>query len=177
MKKIEFFFEKLLWHSRLFLFFAVISSVFAAILLIFMGTLDIFILFKKVIYSMGDYSYYESIQKESLGKIIGAIDNYLISTVLFIFGIGLYELFISKIDLLEKDNKSSKILVIHSLDQLKDKIAKVVVMVLIVTFFKYSISQKDWDMVKLLILAAGTLLVSFSLYIINSKGGHDEEKQ
>lgn len=176
MKKIESFFEKLLWHSRLFILFAVISSVVAAIMLIFMGTLDIFIFFKKLIYSMGDYSYYESIQKESLGKIIGAIDNYLISTVLFIFGIGIYELFISKIDLLEEDNKTSKILVIHSLDQLKDKIAKVVVMVLIVTFFKYSISQKDWDMIKLLILAAGTLLVSFSLYIINAKSGHDEEK-
>lgn len=175
MKRFELLFEKFLWHSRLFLIFAVVASVFAAILLIFLGTYDIFLLFKKVFLALQDYSYYESIQKESLGKIIGAIDNYLIATVLIIFGIGLYELFISKIEFIEKDDKSSRILVIHSLDQLKDKIAKVVVMVLIVTFFKYSISQKEWNMINLLILAGGTLLVSLALYVINAKGGHDDE--
>lgn len=175
MKKLEMLFEKFLWYSRLFLVFAVISSVFAAILLIFLGTYDIILLFKKVFLALQDYSYYESVQKESLGKIIGAIDNYLIATVLIIFGIGLYELFISKIEFIEKDDKSSRILVIHSLDQLKDKIAKVVVMVLIVTFFKYSISQKEWNMINLLILAGGTLLVSLALYVINAKGGHDDE--
>jgi uncharacterized membrane protein YqhA len=176
LKNIELLFEKLLWNSRLFLIIAVITSILAAILLIFIGSYDIFILFKKMFFAVQDYSYYESIQKEVLAKVIGAVDNYLIATVLMIFGVGIYELFISKIDYLENDRKSSKILLVHSLDQLKDKIAKVVVMVLIVTFFKYSIGQKDWDMVKLLLLAGGTLLVSISLFLISFKNGHGDEK-
>ncbi|MCX8084918.1 MAG: YqhA family protein [Calditerrivibrio sp.] len=177
MNKLEKFFEWLLWNSRLFLILAVISSVLAAILLILLGTYDIFLLFKKALLAITDYSYYETVQKEAIAKVISAVDNYLISTVLLIFGLGLYELFISKIELLEKDQKSSKILVVHSLDQLKDKIAKVIVMVLIVTYFKFAVGQKEWDILKLLLLAGGTLLVSLSLFVINLKKEGKKEKE
>lgn len=169
MGNLEKFFEKILWQSRLVLILAVVSSILSAILLVLLGTYDILLLFKKIFYALSDYSSYETVQKESLGKIIGAIDNYLIATVLLIFGLGLYELFISKIEYIEKDTKSSNILMIHSLDQLKDKIAKVVVMVLIVTFFKYTLSQKQWDMYNLLLLSIGILLISAALFLISKK--------
>lgn len=176
MKRVEKFFESLLWRSRLFLIVAVISSVAASILLIVIGTYDIILLFNKVIIALGDYNYYESIQKEFLGKIIGAIDYYLISTVLLIFGLGLYELFISKIEEIETDSRSSRILAIHSLDQLKDKIAKVIVMVLIVTFFKYSVAQKSWDMYNLFLLASGTLIVSIALFFLGKKSDYKDDE-
>ncbi len=171
MKKIEILLiqilERLLWESRLILILAVISSLLAATFLVLLGTYDIFILIKKAIFS--EINNIEYFQKESITKIIGAIDNYLIATVLLIFGLGLYELFISKIQQIEEDTKSSKILMIHSLDQLKDKIAKVIIMVLIVTFFKYSISQENWNMFNLLLLAVGILLIALSFYLINAK--------
>ena len=69
------------------------------------------------------------------GIIIGAVDLYLIAVVMFIFSFGIYELFISDIDEAEGNN-GNKILAIHSLDELKDKIAKVIVMVLVVNFFQ-----------------------------------------
>jgi len=59
----------------------------------------------------------------------------LIAVVLLIFSFGIYELFISEIDDAENSEVGSKILAIHSLDELKDKLGKVVVMVLIVSFF------------------------------------------
>lgn len=171
MKKIEILLiqilERLLWESRLILILAVISSLLASTFLVLLGTYEILILIKKTIFF--EINNIEYFQKESITKIIGAIDNYLIATVLLIFGLGLYELFISKIQQIEEDTKSSKILMIHSLDQLKDKIAKVIIMVLIVTFFKYSISQENWNMPNLLLLAVGILLIALSFYLINAK--------
>ncbi len=47
----------------------------------------------------------------------------------------LYELIISQIDIAQM-SAASRILEIKSLDELKDKLAKVIIMVLIVGFFK-----------------------------------------
>ena len=96
---------------------------------------------------------------------MSAIDDYLIGTVFLIFGIGLYELFISKIDIAENDETSSKVLIIHDLDALKEKIAKVVIMVLIVTFFKYAINFHYGEMINLLYLSIGILLIAVSIYL------------
>lgn len=162
--------ERLLWESRLILVLAVVASILACVLLVFLGTYDIALLIVKLLKAIflidGNIEY---LYKESITRIIGAVDSYLIATVLLIFGLGLYELFISKIEHIEKDTKSSKILMIHSLDQLKDKIAKVIIMVLIVTFFKYSISNENWNMTNLLMLSIGILLVAISLYLMNLK--------
>ena len=70
-----------------------------------------------------------------LYKMISAVDLYLIGIVLLIFGFGIYELFISKIDIARED-LSVTILEIENLDELKNKIIKVIVMVLIVSFLK-----------------------------------------
>lgn len=162
--------ERLLWESRLILILAVVSCLFASTLLVFLGTYDILVLLKKAIINLFTSSdNFEYFQREAIAKIIGAVDNYLIATVLLIFGLGLYELFISRIDHIERDTKSSKILMIHSLDQLKDKIAKVIIMVLIVTFFKYAIGQSSWDMVNLLMLSLGILLIAVAFYFMNLK--------
>ncbi|MCX8030997.1 MAG: YqhA family protein [Thermodesulfovibrionales bacterium] len=174
MKKFETFtikvLERLLWESRLILIVAVIASLLASTLMVFLGTYDIITLIKKVFSSFfAGTPNIEYLQKEAIAKIIGAVDNYLIATVLLIFGLGLYTLFISKIEHIEKDTKSSKILMIHSLDQLKEKIAKVILMVLIVLFFKYSIDQNNWDMINLLMLSVGILLIAIAFYFMNIK--------
>jgi uncharacterized membrane protein YqhA len=103
--------------------------------------------------------------KTAVSHLVSAIDDYLIGTVFLIFGIGLYELFISKIDVAEKDETSSRVLIIHDLDQLKEKIAKVVIMVLIVTFFKYAVNIDYSEMINLLYLSIGILLIAVSIYL------------
>ena len=55
--------------------------------------------------------------------------------MLLIFGFGVYELFISEIDI-ARDKFADSTLKINSLDQLKNKIIKVVIIVLIVKFFE-----------------------------------------
>lgn len=166
MHKIEQIFERLLWESRLMVILAVIASIFAAFTLTIVGTYDIMLVFIELFHAFVDVETYEKYHKEAVIHIISAIDAYLIATVLLIFGIGIYELFVSKIDYAERDTKSSRVLIIHSLDQLKDKLAKVIVMVLIVTFFKYAVSFKYEDVVSLLYLAIGIILISLAIYFI-----------
>lgn len=166
MNKLEQFFERLLWESRIMVIMSVLASIFAALTLTIMGTYDILAVFLELFHSFSDSQVYEQYHKEAVVHIISAIDSYLIATVLLIFGIGLYELFISKIDYAEKDTKSSRVLIIHSLDQLKDKLAKVIVMVLIVTFFKYAVSFKYEDMLNLLYLSIGIILIALAIYFL-----------
>ncbi len=62
-------------------------------------------------------------------KFIALMDFYLLAVILYIFAIGLYELFIGKLDLPEW-------LAVESIDQLKAKLASVIILILAVTFTK-----------------------------------------
>jgi len=172
MKIIEQVIEKILWESRFMIFIAVIASIVAAFILVLIGTYDIIIVLKHAFHMFASLKQFEEFHKDAVKHIVSAVDVYLIATVLLIFGLGLYELFISKIDAAEKNNRSSKILVVHTLDQLKEKLAKVIVMVLIVTFFKFAIDFHYEDIKSLIFLALGVLSISLSIYFMH-KGAEE----
>lgn len=174
LDKLEQIFERIIWESRLMIILAVIASIFAALTLTVVGTYDILYTFVELFHAFSDREMYEQFHKYAVIHIISAIDSYLIATVLLIFGIGLYELFISKIDYAEKDTKSSRVLIIHSLDQLKDKLAKVIVMVLVVTFFKYAVSFKYEDVISILYLSIGIILISLAIYFLTKSKYKDK---
>jgi uncharacterized protein (TIGR00645 family) len=162
MKLIERIFEGFLWRTRLMVLFAVIFSLVAAFSLFVVASFEILEPIEHLFHNNFHISAED--HKKLVGAIIGAVDLYLIATVLIIFSLGLYELFISKIDEAENDERSSKLLAIHTLDELKEKLAKVVLMVLIVTFFKYAIHIKYDTPVETLYLAAGVLMLALALY-------------
>jgi uncharacterized membrane protein YqhA len=56
--------------------------------------------------------------------------------VLIIFSFGIYELFISKIDIARSSEAYSTLLEISTLDDLKNKIIRVIIRVLVVSFFQ-----------------------------------------
>jgi len=171
LDKIEQGIEWLLWQSRLMVIFAVVSSIIASFILIMTGTYDIMRVVIDFFHAFGDKSAYKHFQIEMLTHIISAVDAYLIATVLLIFGVGLYELFISKIDYLEGDENSAKILVVHSLDELKEKLAKVILMVLIVVFFKHALHLKYDDVQSLLYLGIGIFFIAVSIFLTNKSPG------
>jgi len=162
MKLLERTFEGFLWRSRLMVLFAVIFSLIAAFGMFIVASVEIY----EPIRHLFKNSFHLTAEEHErlVSSIVGAIDLFLIATVLIIFSLGLYELFISKIDEAEKDERSSKILAIHSLDDLKEKLAKVVLMVLIVTFFKYAIHIKYETPLETLYLALGVLMLALALY-------------
>ena len=132
---LEKIFENTMWKARLFVLLPVIFGLIGAGILFVVASIDIFNVLSYTLDVYWNGLHPENFHEEIVSKIIGAVDLYLIAVVMLIFAFGIYELFISKIDAAEETSAGNNILAIHSLDQLKDKIAKVIVMVLIVSFF------------------------------------------
>lgn len=144
---------------------SVVFSILASITLFIIGSWDIIhsILTKNPIINHNITNH-----NDLLFDIISSIDLFLIGVVLLIFGFGIYELFISNIEIAkEKFNNST--LKINSLDQLKNKIIKVVIIVLIVKFFETILQMSDGFSQPIDILYFGIAILSISVgfYIIN----------
>ena len=94
---------------------------------------------------------------------------FLIGIVLLIFGFGVYELFISEIDIAK--DKFSSTLKISTLDQLKNKIIKVVIIVLIVKFFEkiLKLTPNFNTPQDLLLLSVSILAICLGFFLINKK--------
>ncbi|MBI4752984.1 YqhA family protein [Candidatus Desantisbacteria bacterium] len=92
-------FESILWNSRLVIMLAVVASMVSAIILFLIATWDVWIMTTHVWQYMTGQSVelYNVFHDNLVGHIVGAIDDFLLGTVLLIFSMGLYELFISKI--------------------------------------------------------------------------------
>ncbi|BAY22097.1 hypothetical protein NIES2100_18600 [Calothrix sp. NIES-2100] len=164
-QKLEHFVETTLWTVRFLAIVPVLFGVFSVLGLFILGSAEI-------ISGLSGYLHFkhEETAKSILSGIIGGIDMYLIGIVLMIFSFGIYELFISKIDI-GRQNEEIQILEIKSLDQLKDKVLKVIVMVLVVGFFKKVLEMPISTTLDLLYLAISILLIAASSYLLRSK--HD----
>jgi uncharacterized membrane protein YqhA len=171
MKLIERFFENILWNSRFFVLLAVIFSMLGGISLFIVASMDIWGVVTNVANVYINHLHPEDFHEEVVGGLIGAIDLYLMAIVMFIFGFGLYELFISDIDI-AKQSASSRILEIHSLDELKDKLAKVIVMVLIVSFFQRVLHTDYNGALEMLYFSISILGLSVGLYFLHKGGNH-----
>jgi uncharacterized membrane protein YqhA len=162
----EHLFEKFLWNSRFVVIIAVLASMITALAMFFMASVDVFYL----VSHLGDYLAADlsgqaraDFRAATVTHVVEVIDGYLLATVLLIFSLGLYELFISKIDEAE-ESEHSKVLAIHSLDDLKARLGRVVLMILIVNFFEHAISMEFHNPLELLALAGGIGLIALALY-------------
>ena len=88
----------------------------------------------------------------------------------------MYELFISKIERAEQSETASNVLIIHSLDDLKGRLAKVILMILIVKYFEHAVSMNFASPMDLLYLAGGIALIGLALYLTHESGGQVEGK-
>ncbi len=160
-------FEKILWNVRYITILAVILSIIAAFTLIILGSWDII---EAVIFYNPLFDESISNNNDLLFKIISAIDLFLIGIVLLIFGFGIYELFVSEIDFANAKFTEST-LKIRDLDQLKNKIIKVVIIVLIVKFFEkvLKFSENFTTPMDILYLGLSILSICIGYYLINKK--------
>ncbi len=163
-------FEGLLWRSRFVTILPVIFGLLGSFVMFIVASYDIL---KVLLYAwqylvLGDHSI--NLHSDAVGLIIGAIDLYLMALVFFIFSFGIYELFISDIDCI-KSSKQAKVLEIHSLDQLKDKIGKVIVMVLIVNFFQRVLHANFTSPLEMGYFALSILALCLGLYFLH-KSSH-----
>ncbi len=179
MKKFEELFEGLMWQSRFVVIFAVFASLMSALAMFYMTTVD-------AVYMWGHLLEYASpdldvaarsaLRSITITHVVEIVDGYLLATVLLIFALGLYELFISKIDMAEGAETSSNVLLINSLDDLKTRLAKVILMILIVKFFEHAIELAFITALDLLSLAGGIALIGLALYLTHAGDNHSGGK-
>jgi len=170
---LERLFEGAIWRSRFVVILAVIFGLVGAFVLFIVASMDIWGVASYTFNTIITHAHPDKFHEDIVAGIIGAVDLYLIAVVMFIFSFGLYELFISEIDeAMDKDDKTSKILAIHSLDQLKDKIAKVIVMVLVVSFFQRVLHTEFTTALEMLYFALSITALSIGLYFLSKVGKH-----
>ena len=166
-------FESSLWSTRFIVLLAVVFGLIGAIVLFLVASVDIYDTAKFVLNTYLSHAHPKTFHEDVVGGIIGAVDLYLIGVVMLLFSFGLYELFISEIDAAKsEDGKGNKILAIHSLDQLKDKISKVIVMVLVVGFFQKVGHTTYSGALDMLYFALSITAVAVGLYFLGKVGKH-----
>jgi len=167
MRTFENIFESFLFNSRFVTLFAVLGALFSSVIMFIKGSMKIV---SNAVIFWGQITGAQDAQGPDtlVALFVSSVDTYLFATVLLIFSIGMYELFINKIGSASRHPGSSPHwLKVSSLDDLKSSLGKVILMILIVWFFEKSLVIEYHTSLDLLYLGIGILLVSWALYLTN----------
>jgi uncharacterized membrane protein YqhA len=168
IKMIENVFEGVLWGSRWAMLLAVIFSLILALGVLLVTTIDALNLLGQML-SYLDFSLTDEARSkmrlETIADVVGVIDGYLIASILIIFSLGIYELFLNKINKAEGSELASRLLLIRSLDDLKDRLANMILLILIVKFFQQALNAQYTNPIEVLYIAIGVLFVAGALYL------------
>lgn len=173
------FFENILYSSRYLSIFAVIGSLVSAVALFLRGGMVVFESIREFFIQLAEHKVDPNYEK-MFEELVSSVDIFLFALVLVIFAVGVYELFITKIDPVERENDARPSwLKISSVDDLKSSLGKVILMVLIVSFFKHTLelTKTQWEPLTLLYLSIGILLIAAALYLTHKSGGHESEEE
>lgn len=167
-------FEGALWRSRLVVYAAVICSMLAAFALFYVTVIDVYYTLAHLThYAALDDAARAELRANTVAHIVGSVDGFLLAIVLLIFAFGIYELFISDIDCAQNE-RSSKVLIIESLDDLKSRLASVILMILVVIFFEHAIHFQPNGIMDLVYFSIAISLISLALYLLHKSHEHPE---
>ena len=172
MKTVSRIVQAFLWNARFVTIIAVAASLIASLALFYVACLDIGALLGSVAHytdrTMSEATR-EDVRYAIITHAVEVADTFLFALVLFIFALGIYELFIDKIEAIESSTTAGRVLLIRSLDDLKERLAKVIFLILIVNYFEWALDRKPQSSLDVLYLAAGVALVAFGIYFTKSK--------
>lgn len=150
--------NKLLSNCRYLVLIAVFSSLITAVMTFLWGVYRTFSVLTHLVSDIGGES--RRIGVES----IEVMDMFLIATVLYIFSVGLYELFIAELEL-------PKWLTVRNIHDLKENLSGVVILVMAVTFLENIV---HWhDATETLMLGGAIAIVTFALIAFGYFSGKD----
>ena len=162
--KIEHKFEKAIWNFRFVIFIVVFALLISSLAAFYLGVHSTIKAFSEI-----THSYQEG---RSLGTnvvivyLISSIDEFLLGIILIIIALGVYELFISKIDFIDEGKLLyPKWLTFHSLEELKAALTKVIIIILMVYFFKSVVMMEFNTPLSILYLSIGISLIALANYI------------
>jgi len=170
--------EGLFWKTRFIALTAVISSLIISVFWFLYIFVDLFHLGEYITEHIGTHNF----RDQAVFFTIETIDSMLMALIFMVFSFGIYELFVSEIDkgVASEDEKiRGKILDISSLASLESKLAKLIIMILIVKIFYYGLSielrtEGTDALTELLKLAGVVSIIALSLFLSHSKIGSNE---
>ncbi len=173
MRKLETFFEKTLWSFRFVILLGVIGLLITSLIVFIFGLSESF----EILHSYTSELLHKKINSEEgnqelILSTVEIIDHFLLGIVLLIFGLGTYDLFISRIDIAkEQKNVRPHWLVFNSLDELKTILGKVVIMMLIVKLLEWVVqtNQKLIEPLHFLYLGGAIALIGLAMYLSHGK--------
>ncbi len=179
MKYLETLFEGALWRSRYIVLFAVVASMASSFAIFFLATADVVYLLEHVSHYLDaglSQAARAELRNSTVTHIVEVVDGYLLGAVMLIFALGMYELFVSDIDQARNSKAASRILLIESLDDLKNRLAKVILMILIVKLFEHALKLEISSALQLLYLGASIALIGLALYLSHAAEKHGPEE-
>jgi uncharacterized membrane protein YqhA len=103
----------------------------------------------------------------ALPLMVGAVDLALLASVLIIFALGLYELFIAEVR--RPEGGLNNVLVVKSLNDLKTKLGQVILMILIVKFFEKAQAFAPKAALDFLFYAGAVALLGAALWLVQAE--------
>ncbi|OIT37849.1 PREDICTED: uncharacterized protein LOC109240199 [Nicotiana attenuata] len=166
--------EKVIYSCRFFAILAVWGSLIGSFLCFIKGCT----------YVISSFQEYFSTRAKVILFLVEAIDIYLLGTVMLVFGMGLYELFISNLDKSKSMSEERtpyrsnlfgiftlkerpKWLEIKTVSGLKTKVGHVIVMLLLIGLFEKSKKAVIHTPLDLLCFSASVLLCSGCLFLLS----------
>lgn len=178
MNKLERGFEKVLWASRFVMVGGVVFSALMALGAFYMATVDALTLPALLrAYTGADVGDEERtrLRAKVLTMIVKSMDGYVITAILLIFALGLYEFFIGKLEVARESPLAPRLLHMGGLEDLKERIAKLLVLVLVIEFFQRALLLTFDQPLDLVYLAVGIVLIGLTLFLGRLKGGGHAE--
>ncbi|MBN1782799.1 YqhA family protein [bacterium] len=169
MKKIrkvnESILEHMLWNSRVIILLGVFGLIAGSTVMFIMGFLDTIALIKKFFVNIARHGiHFDAIYDSIIVSTIKIVDDFLLGIVLLIFGLGTYDLFISRLDPAEQQTDvRPDWLIFSSIDELKSVLGKVILMILIINLLKYALHIDYHSPSDLIYLGGAIALVAIAL--------------
>jgi len=157
--------ESFLWNFRLIIVLGVIGLIVCSTVVFVMGILETYnVVVHLVSHIYHNGLHFHEIYNDVIVGVITIVDDFLLGIVLLIFSLGTYDLFISRIDPAEEqDDIRPDWLVFNSLEELKSVLGKVVLMIMIINFLKYTVNIPLEKPLDLLYLGGGIALIALSM--------------
>jgi len=154
-------FEQPFFKMRYFALLAVIFSLVGSLFMMFVGAYD-------VVACIWTYlTAHDAIELE-LG-LVKSLDVFLFALVMMIFSMGLYDLFISKLEPAHVSGARPNWIRFKNIDQLKTTLTKVIVIILIITFFELIMKHASsfTHFYEFLVIPLGVLLIATALRLFH----------
>ncbi|CAA0395816.1 hypothetical protein AtNW77_Chr4g0295551 [Arabidopsis thaliana] len=170
--------EKVIYSCRFMTFLGTLGSLLGSVLCFIKGCM----------YVVDSFLQYSVNRGKVIFLLVEAIDIYLLGTVMLVFGLGLYELFISNLDTSESrthdivSNRSSLFgmftlkerpqwLEVKSVSELKTKLGHVIVMLLLIGLFDKSKKVVITSVTDLLCISVSIFFSSACLFLLSRLNG------